>query len=160
MIRGLIIAALVLLAVALPFGWTFPPQLEAPPAVVRGAGAQSRLTLRPGDSTVEAVRFLRTLRADPTPPPPPPPPPSPPPPPPPVPPDVAVVFAGLLRGVQRNPETGEFQVLLSDPAAPPPQITAMSVGSRVLGDWRITAISSRSVTLTRRQEVRVIPIYG
>ena len=161
MSRGLIIGALLLLALALPFGWTFPPRLEAPPTVIRGASStDSRLTLRPGDSTVEAVRFLRTLRADPTPPPPPPQPPPPPPPLPPLPPDVSVVFQGMLRGVERNPQTGEFFVLISDPAAPPPQIAVMGTGSRVVGDWRITAISYRSVTLSRRREVRVIPVFG
>ena len=65
MMRGLILVALVLVALALPFGWTFPPRPETPLGVVRGASAPSRLTLRPGDSTVEAVQFLRTLRADP-----------------------------------------------------------------------------------------------
>jgi len=71
-----------------------------------------------------------------------------------------VVFRSLLRGVERDPRTGEFFVLLNDPAAPPPQIVVMGVGSRVMGDWRITAISSRSVTLSRRREVRVIPVFG
>ena len=160
MIRGAIILASVLIALALPFGWTFPPRIEAPPAVVRGATTTSRLTLRPGDSTVEALAFLRTLRADPTPPKPPVPPAPPAPPPPPPPPDVSVIFKSLLRGVERNPSTGAFQVLLSDPAASSPQITVMGVGGRVLGDWRITAISSHTVTLSRQREVRVIPVYG
>lgn len=157
MTRGIILLAMTLAVLALPFGWAFPARPEEPPAVVRGATAQSRLTLRPGDSTIDAVRFLRTLRADPTPPPPPP---APPPAPPPPPPDAAVVFKSVLRGVQRNPDTGAFEVLIFNPAAPPPQIDAISTGALVLGDWRITAISSQSVTLTRGRDVRVIPIYG
>ena len=149
----------VVLALAFVLGWSFPGRPEEPIGVRRGAGVAAGLTLRPGESTGEAVRFLRTLRSDP----PPPAPPvveRPPPPPPPPPPDVSVVFKAALTGIARDPATGALTALVRDPAAPGPQIAAMRIGDRFGDGWRINEISADAVTLRKGRETRVVRLYG
>lgn len=151
------------LAAAFLIGWSHPGRPEEPLTVTRGAAASAGLTLRPGESTAEAVRFLRTLRSDP---PPPAPPPSqvvvvaPPPPPPPPPPDVSVVFRQALTAIERDPATGAYRAYVRDPAAPGPQSVAMSEGARFGDGWRISEISPESVTLRKGRESRVVRLYG
>ncbi len=158
------LALLVPLVLFLAFivGWAFPGRPETPLGVTRGQGQAASLTLRPGESTGTAVRFLRTLRSDP---PPPAPvviaaPPLPPPPPPPPPPDVAVVFKAGLSAIERDPNSGRYQALVRDPAAMGTQIRAMNVGDRYGAGWRITDISADRVTLGRGRDVRVILLFG
>ena len=83
-----------------------------------------------------------------------------PPPPPPPPPDVAVVFKAALTGIQRDPGSGSLRALVRDPAAPGPQITAMTVGARFGDGWRIKQISADSVTLGKGRDIRVVRLYG
>lgn len=159
MTRWLAVAIPLLIALAFLIGWLFPGRPEAPLGVTRGAGSRAELTLRPGDGSNEAVRFLRTLRSDPPPPPPPPPPAQvmiarPPPP------DIAVVFKQALSGIERDPQTGAFRALVRDPAAPSPQIAAMNVGARFGDGWRIRQISADAVTLAKGREVRVVRLFG
>lgn len=135
-------------------GWQNPNEPEEPPSVRRGGLGQDSLVLRPGESAAAAVRFLRTLRSDPPPPAPPPPPPPPPPP------DVSVVFKQALRGVERNPATGSLAALVSDPAAPGPQIQSIVVGDRFGDGWRIEEITESAVTLRKGRETRVVRLYG
>ncbi|WP_292154290.1 hypothetical protein, partial [Brevundimonas sp.] len=68
MMRALAILVLLLAACALGLGVAFPGLPEEPLSVTRRLNVGSGPTLRPGEGTVEAVRFLRTLRADPAPP--------------------------------------------------------------------------------------------
>ena len=145
----------VLLGLAFLTGAAYPGRPEEPPAVVRGQAARAGAILRPGESAVGAVAFLKTLRSDPPPPPPPPPPPAPPPPPPP--PDVAVTFKAALRGVERDPATGRSSVLVSDPSG---GVAALPEGSRYGDGWRIRNISAEAVTLAKGRETRVIRVFG
>lgn len=154
-----IVLPIVLLAAFL-FGWVFPGRPEEPLGVSRGAGTSVGLTLRPGETTVDAIRFLRTLRSDPLPPPPPPPPPIVLPPPPPPPPDVAVVFKSLLSGIERDPATGVYRALIRDPAAAGPQIKVMSVGDGFVDGWRITEVTAGAVVLGKGRDVRVVRLYS
>lgn len=162
MTRWLPLFAPILLAGALLTGWLFPGKPEEPPMVTRGVGSGDALTLRPGEGSSAAVRFLRTLRSDPAPPvieveaPPPPPPPLPPPPPPP---DVAVVFRSALRAIARDPQTGALSALMSDPAHLGPQTRTLRSGDRFDG-WRIDDIAEDAVTLSRGRERRVVRLYG
>ena len=128
-------------------GWQNPNEPEEPPSVRRGGLGQDTLVLRPGESAAAAVRFLRTLRSDPPPPAPPPP-------------DVSVVFKQALRGVERNPATGSLAALVSDPAAPGPQIQSIVVGDRFGDGWRIEEITESAVTLRKGRETRVVRLYG
>ncbi len=160
MTRWLALAISLAIVLAFLMGWLFPGRPEAPLGVTRGAGSRAELTLRPGDGSNVAIRFLRTLRRDPAPPPPPPPPVVIAPPPPPPPPDVSVVFKQALSGIERDPETGAFRALVRDPAAPSPQIAAMSVGARFGDGWRIREISADAVTLAKGREVRVVRLFG
>lgn len=155
---AIILPLLVLLAFLL--GWIFPGRPEAPLGVTRGAGARAELTLRPGENSSEAIRFLRTLRRDPPPPPPPPLPVVVPPPPPPPPPDVSVLFKAALSGIERDLGTGAFRALVRDLAASSPQTSSMSVGARFGDGWRIKDISADAVTLTKGREIRVVRLYG
>lgn len=154
-----IVLPLVLLSAFL-FGWAFPGRPEAPLGVSRGAGTSVGLTLRPGETTRDAIRFLRTLRSDPLPPPPPPPPPPPVVLPPPPPPDVAVVFKNALSGIERDPATGVYRALVRDPVAPGPQILALSVGDGFADGWRITDVTADAVVLGKGRDVRVVRLYG
>lgn len=141
-------------------GWLFPGLPEEPLGVSRGAGDSARLlVLRPGESTGQAVRFLRTLQRDP-------PPPAPPvvvvrkPPPPPPPPDFAVTFKAALAGIVRDAQSGRLSVLLRDGAAGRPQMASKTVGDEVGDGWRIQLITADSVTLRRGRENRVVRLYG
>lgn len=159
MTRWLPFALPVALALAFLLGWTFPGRPDEPLGVTRGARPDAGLSLRPGESTAEAVRFLRTLRSDPPPPPPPPPPPvEAPPPPPPPPPDVSVVFRQALAGVSRDPRTGVLSALVRDPSTQ--HIAAMKVGDVFVDRWRLSEITAVSVTLRRGSETRVVGLYG
>lgn len=159
MTRILALVVPVILLLALVVGMVAPGRPPEPLGVIRGAGAIAGLTLRPGESTVEAVRFLRTLRSDPAPPAPPPPPSPIVLPPPPPPPDVSVVFKAALGGIARDPQTGTYTALVRNAAAGP-QIGAMKVGD-VFGDgWKIREISADAVTLSRGRDVRVVRLYG
>ena len=145
------------LAAAFLAGWTFPGTPDEPLGVSRGGKQASGLTLRPGESTLDAVRFLRTLRSDPPvprPPPPPPPPPLPPPP------DVSETFRAALSGIERNPATGVFRVLVMESAASGPQTVARNVGDGFGDGWRISQISEDSVILSKGRETRTIRLYG
>lgn len=158
--RWIPIALPLMLALAFLIGWLFPDRPEDPLGVARGGGGQRGLVLRPGESTVGAVRFLRTLRSDPAPPPtvivaPP----APPPPPPPPPPDISVTFKARLGGIVRDPETGQYGALVRDAAAGGPQIATMTVGDGVGDGWRIRQISSDSVTLGKGRESRTVRLY-
>lgn len=149
------------LASALGLGMAFPGRPPEALQVMRGAVADAGPVIRVGESTSEAVRFLRTLRSDPPPPPgPPPPPPPPPPSPPPPPPDVSVVFRSALTGISRDPVTGRYSVLLRDPAAGGPQIVARQVGDAFGNSWRINSISADTVTLAKGSERRTIRLFG
>ncbi|MBB5745329.1 hypothetical protein [Brevundimonas variabilis] len=159
MTRWLAVLIPLFLAMALMLGWSFPGRPEEPLGVTRGGATIRGLTLRPGESTTEAVRFLRTLRSDPPPPYIPPPPTPPPPPPPPPPPDVAVTFAAALRAIEREPGTERYQALISDPAAPGPQTRAIVIGDAYGDGWRINAISADSVSLVRGRETRRVRLY-
>lgn len=152
--RWLPFALPLMLALAFLLGWTYPGRPEEPLGVVRGGSAARALVLRPGESAAEAMRFLRTLRSDP-PPPPPPPPPAPPPPPPP-PPDIAVVFRGMLRGVEQDERSGGFRALVDTGGG----VSAVGVGHRLERGWRITKISADRVTLGKGRESRVVRLYG
>ena len=161
MTRWLALAVPLLVVMAFLLGWLFPGRPEEPLGVTRGQGARAELTLRPGDGSNDAVRFLRTLRQDPVPPAPP----APPAPvivvqPPPPPPDVSVLFKAVLLAIQRDQQTGNYRALVRDPAAPPPQMAAMSVGARFGDGWRIREISEDAVTLAKGREVRVVRLYG
>ncbi|MEE2849665.1 MAG: hypothetical protein VX561_07345, partial [Pseudomonadota bacterium] len=79
---------------------------------------------------------------------------------PPPPPDVSVVFKQALRGVERNPSTGSLAALVSDPAAPGPQIRSIVVGDRFGDGWRIEEITESAVTLRKGRETRVVRLYG
>jgi len=119
----------------------------------RSDGPQT-LVLRPGEGTSEAVRLLRAFQSDP--PAPPPPPPMPPPPPPPPPPDVAVTFAEVLRGISRDPLSGELSVLLGGPEGS----RRLGVGAAFADGWRVKEISGTGVTLAKGRETRVVRLYG
>lgn len=160
MSRWIALAIPLVLLLAFLLGWLFPGRPEEPLGVTRGYGARNELTLRPGDSANDAVRFLRTLRRDPPPPPPPPARVVPPPPPPPPPPDVAVVFKAALRGIERDTETGAFYALVRDPAASSPQMGVMGEGARFGDGWLIREISADAVTLAKGGEVRVVRLFG
>lgn len=160
MTRWLAITAPLLVLLGFVLGWTFPGRPEAPLGVTRGVGQRSELTLRPGENSSQAVRFLRTLRRDPLPPPPPPPPPPIVVPPPPPPPDVAVVFKSALSGIERDPATGVFRALVRNPMSGSSQTTPMGLGSKFVDDWRIKEISSDAVTLAKGREIRVVRLYG
>lgn len=160
MMRWVALAAPLIVALAFLTGWMFPGRPEAPIGATRGVGVRSELTLRPGESSNEAVRFLRTLLNDPAPPPPPPEPVVPPPPPPPPPPDVAVVFKQALSGIERDTQTGAYRALVRDTAAPPPQIVVMREGAPFGDGWRIKHISADAVTLGKGREVRVVRLFG
>ncbi|PRB32130.1 hypothetical protein CQ035_16365, partial [Brevundimonas sp. MYb46] len=71
--RLLWLAPPLMLILAFQTGAAHPGQPEEPPGVVRGQSARSGPVVRPGESVVGAVAFLKTLRSDPPPPPPPPP---------------------------------------------------------------------------------------
>ncbi len=160
MIRWLAIILPLILALALLLGWSFPDRPDEPLGVSRGGAGARGLTLRPGESTGDAVRFLRTLRSDPPPPPgPPPPPPPPPPPSPPPPPDVSVTFTQALAAIERDVQTGAYVALIRDPAAPGPQMIPMTVGDRFGDGWRIADIDVNAVTLARGDETRMIRLY-
>lgn len=133
---------LLFLAGVFLLGWQNPNEPEEPPSVRRGGLGQDSLVLRPGESAAAAVRFLRTLRSDPPPP------------------DVSVVFKQALRGVERNPSTGSLAALVSDPAAPGPQIRSIVVGDRFGDGWRIEEITESAVTLRKGRETRVVRLYG
>lgn len=158
MTRWLAILIPLFLSLSLVLGWTFPGRPDEPLGVTRGGAAARGLTLRPGESTSEAIRFLRTLRSDPPPPfvAPPPPPTRPPPPPPP---DVAVTFAAALRAIEREPGTERYQALVSDPAAQGPQTRIIVVGDAYGDGWRINDISADAVQLVRGRETRRVPLY-
>lgn len=149
----------LVLALAFMIGWSFPGLPEEPLTATRGRGPIGNLVLRPGESTAQAVRFLRTLQYDP-------PPPAPPvtvvvaepPPPPPPPPDVSVTFRAALGGITRDPDTGAYSALMRD-AAGGPQVTSMGVGDTFDG-WRITDIGAGAVTLRRNREQRIVRLYG
>ena len=138
--------AVLFLAGVFLLGWQNPNEPEEPPSVRRGGLGQDSLVLRPGESAAAAVRFLRTLRSDPPLPAPPP--------------DVSVVCKQALRGVERNPSTGSLAALVSDPAAPGPQIRSIVVGDRFGDGWRIEEITESAVTLRKGRETRVVRLYG
>lgn len=159
MTRWLALALPLPVAVAFLLGWLYPDRPEEALGVTRGQGGRAELTLRPGDGSNDAVRFLRTLRRDPPPPLPPPAPvivvtPLPPPP------DVSVLFKAVLSGIERDPQTGIYRALVRDAAAPPPQIASMGVGDRFGDGWRIRQISEDAVTLAKGRETRVVRLYG
>lgn len=158
------VAALcILLTLALLGGWALPDRPSEPLGVRRGNGpAPTGLMLRPGESTLASVNFLRTLLSDPQPPAPPAPPPVViiPPPPPPLPPDVAVVFRSALRGIARDPETGELSALIQDPVAFGPQISSRKVGDTFGDGWRISGLTEYAVTLEKGDETRLVRLYG
>lgn len=143
------------LTLAFLIGGAYPGRPEKPAAVVRGHSGHSGPLVRPGESAVGAVAFLKTLRSDPPPPPPPPPPPAPPPPPPP--PDVAVTFRASLRGVERDPTTGRHRALVSDASG---GVSAISEGGTVGDGWRIRTVSEEAVTLAKGRETRVVRVFG
>ena len=134
----------VLLGLAFLTGAAYPGRPDEPPAVVRGQAVRAGAILRPGESAVGAVAFLKTLRSDPPPPPPPPP-------------DVAVTFKAALRGVERNPATGRQHVLVSDASG---GVSPLSEGGRYGDGWRIRNISAEAVTLAKGRETRVIRVFG
>jgi len=163
MSRFVVILIPLLLAISFALGSAYPGRPEEPLAVTRGVRAATGLVLRPGESTVEAVRFLKTLRSDPPPPAPPPPPPvrrPPPPAPPPPPPDVAVVFKSALKGIERDTATGAYRALVRNAAAPGPQITPISIGDEFIEGWRVRDISEDAVILAKGAETRVIRLYS
>lgn len=140
----------VLIAALLAGLWA--PVIEPQGLTVgRRPGAPDGLTLRPGEGTTEAVRLLKAFQSDPPPPPPPPAPPPPPPPPPP--PDVAVIFGQAVRGVSRDPQSGEITVLLDG-------ARRLGVGGVFADGWRVKEISGTSVTLAKGRETRVVRLYG
>jgi len=160
MIRRPAMIVLSGLACAFLLGWLFPDRPESLSVVRRGLSYESTPTLRPGESTVTAVAFLRTLRSDPLPPPPPPPPPPLRPPPAPPAPDVSVLFKADLKAIMRNPETNVLRVLVRDPDAPDVQTRGLIIGDRYMTDWLIKDISPDTVTLGNGRDVRVVRLYS
>ncbi len=140
------------------FGWLVPAQPEEPLGLSRRAVSSAGLTLRPGETVAQAVKFLKSLRSDPLPPPPPPPPPPVVAPPPPL--DVAIVFKHTLTGIERDPLSGAYSALVRDPAASGQQVKGMVVGDAFGDGWRIVEISAQAVVLSKDRDTRVVRLYG
>lgn len=149
--RGLAFLVPAVLLAAFLAGFWAPVTEPLGLTIGRRGPVPQTLTLRPGEGTTEAVRLLRALQSDPPPPLPPPPPPALPPPPPP--PDIAVTFAAAIRGVSRDPQSGEVKVLLDG-------ARQLGVGAVFADGWRVKEISGISVTLAKGRETRVIRLYG
>jgi hypothetical protein len=69
---------------------------------------------------------------------------------------VAVTFAAAVRGVSRDPQTGEVSVLLGGPEG----ARQLGVGGVFADGWRVKEISGASVTLAKGREIRVVRLYG
>lgn len=128
----------LILALSFLSGTTWPGRPEEPSAVVRGQAARNSAVVRPGEGVVAAVAFLKTLRSDP-------------------PPDVAVTFRAALRGVERDPATGQRRALVTTDSG---GVGALAEGARFGDGWRIKDITAEAVTLAKGRETRVVRVFG
>jgi len=70
---------------------------------------------------------------------------------------VAVTFRAALRGVERDPATGQRRALVTTDSG---GVGALAEGARFGDGWRIKDITAEAVTLAKGRETRVVRVFG